>query len=196
MCLACILFCLTLLSVHFMGGLYAKYTTSDSGSASARVIKFGNISISESGNFNDDGELVIIPGVNLTKKAVVNFTGSESSTYIFVEVIIDGWAEQENSDHKTFCTAGNKISWEVADGWNYLMTDSSTYVYYCALEPNAILKDIDIIKNGTIIVSDVLTAADLNSLAQTNISFRASVVQSGGFENPESAWNSIAAQEG
>ena len=40
MCAACILFCLTLFSIHLTGGLYAKYTAKGTGSDEARVAKF------------------------------------------------------------------------------------------------------------------------------------------------------------
>ena len=40
LCMACILFCLTLFSLHLTGGLYAKYTAKAEGGDSARVAKF------------------------------------------------------------------------------------------------------------------------------------------------------------
>lgn len=40
MCLAGVLFCLTLISIHLTGGLYAKYTTRSESEDLARVAKF------------------------------------------------------------------------------------------------------------------------------------------------------------
>ena len=40
MCLAAVLLCLTMFSLHFTGGLYAKYIVRDSGEDSARVAAF------------------------------------------------------------------------------------------------------------------------------------------------------------
>ena len=40
MCLACVLLCLTLISMHLTTGLYARYTTTAQASDSARVAKF------------------------------------------------------------------------------------------------------------------------------------------------------------
>ena len=40
MTLACVLLCLTLISTHMTGGLFARYTTSAAGADSARVAKF------------------------------------------------------------------------------------------------------------------------------------------------------------
>ena len=48
MCLAAILLCLTLFSFYFCGGLYARYTTSDSGEDAARVARFD---VSEDGAY-------------------------------------------------------------------------------------------------------------------------------------------------
>lgn len=40
MCMALVLLCLTMITTHMTGGLYARYTTTASGSDSARVAKF------------------------------------------------------------------------------------------------------------------------------------------------------------
>ena len=68
MCVACVLFCLTLFSFHLCGGLYARYTARGSASDSARVIKFGELTLTETGDFFQPGKLLIIPGVDLTKR--------------------------------------------------------------------------------------------------------------------------------
>ena len=48
MCAALVLLLLTMISIHITSGLYARYTTTASGSASARVAKFDvNASLSE-----------------------------------------------------------------------------------------------------------------------------------------------------
>lgn len=60
MILACVLFCLTLFSFHFMGGLYAKYTATALGSDEARVAKFD---ISEIGAYFSENLLIeSVPG--------------------------------------------------------------------------------------------------------------------------------------
>ena len=48
MCLAAILLCLTLFSFYLCGGLYARYTTSDSGEDAGRVARFD---VSEDGAY-------------------------------------------------------------------------------------------------------------------------------------------------
>ena len=198
MCIATLLFCLTLISVHFTSGLYAKYSVSDSGSDSARVISFGDLTLSESGDFYENNSLMIIPGVNLTKKATVDFAGSESATYVFVEIVpSDGW--QETYGYTFSYISNDKIAmqWSVNEYWELLTDENGIYVYYRALVPNTALEGVDIIAdNGRIFVSDQISKSELGSMVNISIKLRAAVVQAGGFANPEAAWNSVAAKEG
>ncbi len=59
MCTAAVLLCATLFSMHFVGGLYARYTTSASGSDSARVAAF---SITQEGTIFNNIEANVTPG--------------------------------------------------------------------------------------------------------------------------------------
>lgn len=197
MYIAALLFCLTLISIHLTSGLYAKYTSSASGNDSARVITFGDLTLTETGNFYEGNKLMIIPGVDLTKKAVVDFTGSEAATYVFVEV--EPSAIWQTTDNRTFSIKLNSktaMQWSVAADWNLLLSQDGTYVYYRALAPNTVLNNADIIaENGKITVSNQITKSEIKGMTNISIKLRATVVQSGGFENPTAAWNSIAAKE-
>lgn len=202
MCVAAILFCLTLISIHLTSGLYSKYVTSASSNDSARVVTFGDLTLTETGDFYEGNKLMIIPGVDLTKKAMVKFSGSEAATYVFVE--INPSASWQTTDNKTFfITLNNKtaMQWSVADGWKYLMKSDNgtdtTYIYYRELAPNTKLENTDIIANGgNITVSNQITKTEIASLSGISIRLRTTVVQSGGFANPEAAWNAVAAKEG
>ena len=86
MTLAGILFCLTLISIHFTGGLYARYTTSAAASDSARVVTFGQVTLTETvdGNTIDASyQHLVTPGVDINKDVNVAFTACEVDTYIF-----------------------------------------------------------------------------------------------------------------
>ena len=198
MCVAAILFCLTLFSAHLTSGLYAKYITTESGSDAARVITFGDLTLSETGDFYAENKLMIIPGVDLTKKATVDFSGSEAETYVFVAV--EASSEWQTTDNKTFFILNNEktaMQWRIAEGWTLLTSENGAYVYYRKLAPNSTLVGVDIIAdNGKIAVSDRITKSEIESMTGISIKLRAAVVQSGGFENPEAAWNSVAAKEG
>lgn len=122
--LAAILLMLVCLSVWMMNGLFAKYRTSDEGGDNARVMKFGQLFLIESGQFNL-GKGMLIPGVSLEKDVWINFTGSEAATYVFVEAELSGhWTRttttSNNTETTTFKALGDKISWSVVNGWKYL----------------------------------------------------------------------------
>jgi hypothetical protein len=161
------------------------------------VITFGDLTLTETGNFYEGNKLMIIPGVDLTKKAVVDFTGSEAATYVFVEV--EPSAIWQTTDNRTFSIKLNSktaMQWRVAADWNLLLSQDGTYVYYRALAPNTVLNNADIIaENGKITVSNQITKSEIKGMTNISIKLRATVVQSGGFENPTAAWNSIAAKE-
>lgn len=195
--LAAVMLVMVCVSTWMLAGLLAKYTTQDYGSDNARVAKFGTLMLTETGDFYEANKLMIIPGVDITKKAVVDFTGSEVSTYVFVEVGATDW--QITADNKTFSILSDSetaMQWSVAAGWTFLKIDNGTYVYYCELAPNSPLAGADIIENGKITVSEQITRDGIEALNNISINLRATVVQSGGFESPEAAWNSIAAKEG
>ena len=197
MCLAAILLCLTLISIHLTSGLYAKYISSASGNDSARVIKFGELTLTEEGDFYEGNKLMIIPGVALTKKATVSFSGSESATYVFVEITPSKWSTTDNKTFSLMSNGKTAMQWNVAEGWLFLKSDNGTYIYYRELTPNTELIATDIIaRNGKITVSDQITKSEIKAMTDVSIKLRATVVQSGGFENPEAAWNSVAAKEG
>lgn len=196
MCIASFLFCLTLISIHLTSGLYAKYISSASGSDCARVIAFGDITLTETGDF-EDGNAYIIPGVDLTKKATVSFSGSESATYVFVEIRPTGWSTVDNVTFSLLSNGKTAIQWNVANGWEFLKSDNGIYIYYRELAPNLELVTANIIDgNGKITVSDQITKSEIIAMTGISIKLRATVVQSGGFANPEAAWNSVAAKEG
>lgn len=195
--LAGILFCLTMLSIYMVGGLFARYTTSGQGGDSARVITFGDITLTETGDFydQDKGLMWIIPGNDIKKKAEVTFEGSESATYVFVEVKL--------SNHWTcsggvFTMTSGKISWKMASGWQRL----SDTVYYQELAPNTAL-NADIIADGLVTVSDSITRYEMTQIGKIgekdekiSVTFGAQVVQSNGFASAQAAWESLAGKEG
>ena len=204
MCLAAIMLCLTLVSVHLTCGLYAKYTTSGESSDGARVIRFGDLTIKEEADFYGDKskrELIITPGVNLKKDVKVNFAGSESSTYVFMEIILsDGWTY----DSGTFSLNSGSgtepfVSWQIADGWTYHTYEKNSYVFYRELAPNTPLTDVPVIAPGkdttygVLTVSNQITKGDLSQdlFKNLHIDFKASVVQSNGFASVEAAWSDL-----
>lgn len=204
MCLAAVLFCLTLISVHFASGLYAKYISRGAAGSVARVISFGNLTITKEGNFvNASNSAIITPGVDLVNSVRVGFTGSEAATYVFVELKVKGWT---TGNHTSFSLLSNQLQWSIAPGWTYLPNSAATgggyttYVYYRELGPNTAIPTADpafsgeVIANTTITVSDTVTRTDLAALTDDNgsMDFRATVVQATGFADAAAAWASVS----
>ena len=183
MCMALVLFWLVVISTYMTGGLYARYVTQGTGADSARVAKFGNLTLTETGDFSGDKEKtgIIIPGVDLTKDVQIQFEASEVATIVFVEVTAPNWSVSDNS-----FTKDGLLSWTFADGWTQL--PESQYVYYRELPPNTAL-DAEIIKDGTIQVSADITETTIQSLGNLSLLFQASVIQNDGSLTPASAWD-------
>lgn len=185
MWIAGVLFCLVLITTALMGGLFARYIASDTGSDSARVVAFGDLALTETGDFLEAGSMKtakIIPGVELNKKVTLSFDASEVATIVFVEVSAPDW---ETSDNQTF-TKGTHLDWSIAEGWTHL--PGTQYVYYKELAPNTALADVDIISGGVIHVNKDIKESNIQSLDKLNISFQASVIQNDGSLTPATAW--------
>ena len=197
--LAAILLVMVCLSVWMMNGLFAKYRTSDEGSDSARVITFGDISLTETGDFVgvNGGTAFLIPGVDLKKDVLVEFSGSESATYVFVKVELPNY--WSSVDNYTFSAFKNCVRWEIAgDKWTFVkISDETTteFVYYSEVAPNDTLQ-ANFIKDGVITVSSLLSKKEMSEITKLandlEIKLCAFVVQSNGFTSPKEAWVSIA----
>lgn len=204
MCMALVLFSLTMLSVYLTSGLYAKYVTRSEHDEKAITIGFGQLTLTESGDFNKDGKLVVLPGATATKNAVLSFTGSESATYVFVEVNLDdNWTYDKSS--KTFTSTIDGIqfmSWSVdsssVDGWStdgswkYLDESENPYVFYLEVAPNASFTDKQVIKDGQIVFGENITKELINKVSTISIKFRGIAVQSDGFASVGSAWDAVS----
>lgn len=199
MCAACILLCLTLISIHMTGGLYAKYTSDAQGSDSARVAKYTGVTIEESGDFGTNGgSAVFVPGVDLKKDAEVSFDASEVSVYVFVEAILSGQWENVDSDAYKFALKSaapdedELLRWEIADGWTHVESNDGTHVYYREVKYGTKLDGENIIANdGAIKVNEDITKSQIATMYGEDIfvKFRGTAVQSGDSGTAEEAWN-------
>lgn len=192
---ALLLLCAVLLSSYAISGLYARYISKNTSSASARVIRFGDITLTESG----DNYLILSPGITAKNEVKLDFAGSESATFVFVVITpSEHWTYAENMlkikrGEKEIATLG------VNSDWTYLKTDGDKLVFYRALEPNVVLEGVQIFTNqngvnGGVAISSQATATDLSALKTGNdisISVKAIAVQSIGFENETEAWDSV-----
>ncbi len=183
---AIVLFILITVTVYLMGSLFARYVSGDQGQDSARVIYFSQIALTK---YGDDNQY-IAPGAALEWNAYISFPGSESATYVFVEI---SGVYSVDGDAVTLFSGGPE--WTVADAWTHLGVYDGTLVYYCALEPNVTLTDVALFESDAAMVPETLTAEDLETI-DISSAFRASVVQSNGFDSVEAAWQSLETNHG
>lgn len=185
----------TLLSFLLTGVTFSKYVTQSSGGDSARVVKFGNLQITEDMTTTVENEWIIVPGVPLKKQAVVSTTSaSEVATIVFITIDAPAWTF--TADYSFKDSAYGKLSWSVNNNWTYLLTEGNKQVYYISLDPVASLEQNILIQNSngeTITVDKALTEQNLSKAFcdSLTVSFKAYMVQNGGFESINDAWNSI-----
>lgn len=75
-CLACVLLCLTLISIHMTGNMYARYTSAGQGSDITNVAKF-NVSAVKT-NFNETGTIDLTKATT-TQSVSWSFTVTSNS---------------------------------------------------------------------------------------------------------------------
>lgn len=194
--MAFVLFWLVMVTTYLSVGLYAKYSTGGKGKDDARVISFNQLVVAENNVNNATGqEYIFAPGVNLDKDITVSFGGSESDTFVFVELDTTGWT-QDAAKYAFALTRGDAtiMSWEVDGAWSYLASADNKHVYYMVLDANETLVAQKVIKDGVITVP-VATQANYNALAGINLNINATaqVVQANGFYNSNNMATNAAA---
>ena len=186
---------LVLLSSHITSGPYAKYSSQSTGSDGARVIKFGDLTVTETGDFTSVGtnenQFVFVPGVDLKKDIRVSFEGSEASTIVFITVKAPGWTLENK---KNFEDSKGQLTWSVADGWTHLQADGDTHVFYYSLDPNEPMTNTPFIKDGKIQVNTNGTVDMYYDYPDVSFSVRGYVVQANKFATAAEAWASISSK--
>lgn len=157
------------------GVTFSRYVASAHSQDGARVITFGDLTVT------DSGSVQVQPGVAAQKDLTVHFDGSEAAVYVFAEVQGD-WTR--GADNRTYTYGGGSLSWRVADGWTHLQDN----VYYRELAPNTVL-DAGLIAGGAVDVSEDMTRTQLQAAAGTlHICVQAAAVQREGGDTAETAW--------
>ena len=184
---------LVVITTNCTGGLFARYASYGEGEDSARVIKFGDITLTTTiDNF------LIVPGRDIAKTAKISFAGSESATYLFVVLDVgEAWSFSADSTFSVTLDSVTAMQWSVVTSdWTYLPTQEGKYVFYKTLAPNVSLDNVEVVSGAKITVSNDITNTMLNLLAENkeklSISISATVVQSNGFDDVSTAWTSVA----
>lgn len=197
-----VLLYLALIAAALSGVTFSRYVTGTTVSDSARVAMMKELTVTETGWLD---QRVILPGVNMTKKAVVDFEGSEMACYVFCAITANGWTRAADNFHYT---AGTGIlNWAVDNTkWIFLQGDGSTSVYYCIVNANTVLHADVLADGGKITVSENITRSQLDTLAASaaplSIKISATAVQYHGFseglpagyteaDRAKAAWNAV-----
>lgn len=157
------------------GVTFSRYVASAHSQDGARVITFGDLTVT------DSGSVQVQPGVAAEKDLTVHFDGSEAATYVFVELKGSDWTLDADG---IYHDAAGLMTWRVADGWTHLQDN----VYYRELAPNTVL-DAGLIAGGAVNVSENMTRTQLQAAAGTlHICVQAAAVQREGGDTAETAW--------
>lgn len=191
---------LALIAAAVSGVTFSKYMTGTTVGDTARVAIMRDITVTETGNFAETDKWVITPGVDMIKKAVVNFEGSEMACFVFCEIKTTGWSRL---DEHSFAFSGggeNILGWAVNDDWTFLSGNGNESVYYRIVKANTVLRADVLADGGKIIVSENITKTQLGLLPKDmQIKISATAVQYNGFSEGEyteeqralAAWNAV-----
>ena len=197
-----VLLYLALIAAALSGVTFSRYVTGTTVGDSARVAMMKELTVTET---DGSEQRVILPGVDMNKRAVVDFKGSEMACYVFCEITANGWTRAADNFHYT---AGTGIlNWAVDNTkWIFLQEDGSTSVYYCIVNANTALHADVLAEDGKITVSENITKSQLDALAASakplSIKISATAVQYHGFsegfsaeyteaDRAEAAWNAV-----
>lgn len=160
------------------GVTFSRYVASAYSQDEARVITFGDLTVT------DSGAAQVQPGVPAAKDLTVHFDGSEAAAYVFVEVQ-GGWTQ--DADGYTYAYQSGLMTWRVDSGWTHLQDN----VYYRELAPNTPLT-AGLIAGGAVDVSENMTRTQLEALSQSlRIGVKAFAVQREGGDTALIAWNRL-----
>lgn len=192
----------------FTGVTFSKYVVSATGGDSAAVAAFGNLElyeVTDEGKDTDGDSFTIIPGVDIVKEAVVEYSteqNSEMAAYVFVKITTDGWQFDGQKTYSVVQSRGAEtitaLKWNVntKDGWTHLLDTGTgsrrTSVFCRTVAPNDTLIS-HVIEGDAIEVSPQIYYSEMTSVetAAGNIVFQAYAVQVHGFANAQEAWEAI-----
>ena len=160
------------------GVTFSRYVASAHSQDGARVITFGDLTVT------DSGSVQVQPGVAAQKDLTVHFDGSEAATYVFVELKGSDWTRGADG---IYHDAAGLMTWRVADGWTHLQDN----VYYRELAPNTALT-AGLIDGGAVNVSENMTRTQLEKLSKAlSIRVQAAAVQREGGDTAQIAWKRL-----
>lgn len=139
---------------------------------------YGDINIALAETTGSDYK--IIPGKDIDKNPKVTVKANSEACWLFVKVAQSG----------TF--VANKVTYAIADGWTKGNgTSIPNNVYYRSV--NAVTADTDfaVLQGNKIVVSDMLTKAEIKDITNPTLTFTAYAVQQDNIADAATAWSKI-----
>lgn len=178
---------------------YARYIGSKTAENDIKVANFGKLKLVEKLNGeiqvnNLETESIVesdfILGENIDKEVYIEFTQSNVSTYLFLELDVVNWKYDIESREVELLNNDTKIlSFEMNNIWNYsenLSDDKKLIFYY----------EIDVNKNNSTkfdvmnqIITGIISIDDISILNESKIKFNAYAIQKGDSLSIEQMWD-------
>lgn len=144
----------------------------------ASTFTFGDINITLKDEDPQEGQIKIIPGVDIPKDLKVTVTADSVDCWLFVKV------------EQTGTFVENKVTYFIDDGWT--KGDDSPIpenVYYREVKGVTADKVFPVLKGDKITVSNALTKEEIQNItAQPTLTFTAYAVQKEGINTAAEAW--------
>lgn len=148
----------------------------------ASTFTFGDINITLKDEDPQEGQIKIIPGVDIKKDLRVTVQADSVDCWLFVKV------------EKAGTFVENKVTYSIADGWT--KGDGSPIpedVYYREVREVTAERAFSVLKGDKITVSNELTKQDIQNIANNpTLTFTAYAVQMEGINTAADAWAKIS----
>lgn len=146
----------------------------------ASTFTFGDINITLKDEDPQEGQIKIIPGVDIPKDLKVTVQADSVDCWLFVKVKETG----------TFVPG--KVTYAIADGWTQGNgTQIPEDVYYRQVNAATADSVFSVLAGDKITVSETLTKADIENITGPTLTFTAYAVQKEGINTAAEAWEKI-----
>ena len=146
----------------------------------ASTFTFGDINITLKDEDPQEGQIKIIPGVDIPKDLKVTVQADSVDCWLFVKV------------EKTGTFVPDKVTYAIADGWT--KGDGSPIpedVYYREVNGATTDSVFSVLKDDKITVSNALTKEEIQNITDPTLTFTAYAVQKEGINTAADAWEKI-----
>lgn len=141
---------------------------------------FGDINITLTDENPQEGQIKIIPGVDIPKALKVTVQADSVDCWLFVKV------------EETGRFVDGKVTYAIADGWTQGDgTQIPEDVYYREVNGATTDSVFSVLKDDKITVSNELTKGDIQNITDPTLTFTAYAVQKEGINTAGDAWEKI-----